>query len=239
MPNVTTETSKTTTFQFLEDNVALRSQRNSSNPDKRKITTGSLAQLRNGQVMGRSVSYSAEGLPLFAYGEWDPVRKQADLIAAPDPVGDLDHIATRLEHRYGMHALPHQPAPCEADRFIAAWPEIGPVILKTLGLAPLKPVDFLFDPGRVTYPKSGLTDVRTYFNKHVAGDYGDRQYDPTPFTPEDLWLLGTLPIARQSDHAIQTGRGIIRSRYGSIEAVSILSPRRRTTLIFDRRLLEV
>jgi hypothetical protein len=224
-------------FTFLEDNVVLHSKPDPSKPDKHKTTMGSLAQLSDGRVMGRATAYDAAGLPRFSYGEWDPVQKQADLIVAPDPVADFNRIAERLELRSGMHTLGHQPDPREADRFIAVWPEIGPVIVKKLGLATTKPVDFLFDPGRVVYPKKGLTDVRTYFDKHVTGDYGDRQYDPTPLTTEELWLLGTLPTARQSDHAIQTGRGIIRSQYNSIEAITVLSPSRRTTLIFDRNTL--
>ena len=195
---------------------------------------GELARLSDGRTMGRTWGFDQAGNPLFSYGEWDQEKKQATIIPTPDPVDAIQRIVEAVEGKFGLHTLPHNPEPTEEDRFLDQWPTVG----AKLGLSTTKPVTFLFDPGRVSYPKAGITDVRTWFNKHVTGDHGIGQHDPTPLSLEEQFCLSMLPSSRQSDHAIHTGRGVIRSCYGDVGVVTILSPSRRTTLIWDKYSLE-
>jgi hypothetical protein len=227
-----------TEFAILEDSAILKTETNSSDPDKKRFTCGSVAQLSDGRLMARSTTSDSAGNPLYHYGDWDDEKKQSDHTDSRDPIRDLDRTIAAFAHRFGTHVLDLNPPPSEAERFIIQWPEIGPTIVSKLGLKlPKRPV-FLFSPGHVEYPKAGV-DPREFFERHVTGDHGDQgKCDPTPLSAEEQFLIGLLPIARQNDHAIQSGRGLVRSRYGRYEAVTVMSPARRTTFVWNTQSLE-
>ena len=221
------------TFQLLHESAIVSSSSNPVDPDKRTHIMGDVARLSDGRIMARTKRFDAAGNTLFSYGPWDADRQQAIVSPAPDPVAVLDKIADAIERKYGLHVLPHYPQPGAAERFMLDYPGLGAEILEKLKLTPPKPPVFRFDPGQTHYPKAGLADAREWFYQHVTTCYGEYgQSDPTPLSLEEQWTLNLLSIARQSDHAVQTGRGIIRSRFADIECVSVLSPSRRTTLIY-------
>ena len=68
---------------------------NPSNPDKKSYITGSVARLSNSELSARSQTSDAAGNPLFHYGPWDSVKKQATVVAARDVASDLDRIKNK------------------------------------------------------------------------------------------------------------------------------------------------
>lgn len=230
-------------FELLSENTALSSRRSSTDPTKIHHIRGDLARLSDGRLMSRTRSVDKAGNQLLSYGLYDPDQNRVEIGAAPDPVAALDRIADHLEQKQGLLTLSHRPEPGPEDRFIADYGPLGAAILEKLNLAPQVMPTFLFGPGLTRYPNQGIAGgaarVRELFFRHAVGNYGDSQFNATPLTIEERWCLGMLTAARQSDHAIQTGRGIVRSLHGDIELVSVLSPSRHTTLIFDRSRVEV
>ena len=223
-------------FEIIESAAALHVRPNPSDPDKKLTTYGMLARLSDGQVVGRSRAFDAAGNPRYSYSKWNAHVKRADLVPSPDPVEEIDRIADKCKTRWGLHVLEHRPAQTNVERFIDALGADGLAIAKSAGVSVPHHPSFLFHPGLVSYQRVGIDDVRQYFTKHVTGDFGNHEFDPTPLTEEERFLIGMLPTSRQNDSAVQTGRGVIRSKYDHVHAVTVLGPNRRTTLIYTDRL---
>jgi hypothetical protein len=226
-------------FSVIETNVLLHERRNPADPDKLIKVYGDVARLGDGRLVGRSKSFDLAGNPLYAYGTWNAHARRAVLTPARDAVADLSKTFDAVNGKLGLHTLEHRAPLTSLERFCA---EVGPdavSIANACGLTlPVHPTP-MFNAGVVRYQKKGIDNVRQYFSRHIQGDYGDgAKWNSNVLTFEDLWCIGMLPVARQNDHAIQTGRGMIRSVYGDVFATTVLGPNRRDTLIYSTKMMD-
>jgi hypothetical protein len=241
MPNVTeTATQTANTFQVIAQNTPLLTRRRTDDPDKKQTLSGGVSRLSDGRLMARWTTTSEVGTPLYSYAPFDPDRKQVigGFGTAVDYAADFKMKRQHLERKHGLHTLPHQPPPGEVDRFLDQWPEVGAKLKLQRTVAP----PFLFNPGRVQFPKAGFLDARAWFNRHVQGDFGaNGQYDGIHLEPEQIWLIGMpgTPAAVRYRAAIQEGVGIIESRYADsqpnafVHVLTLLAGDRTETLIFS------
>jgi hypothetical protein len=226
-------------FEVIEHNVLLAVMRNPANPEKKLTVCGDVARLNSGKLVGRSKSFDAAGNPLYSFGEWDPHARRAAMTPARDIVADVAKTADRVLHKLGVHVLPHKPPLTALEKFVS---EVGPdglSMARAAGLTLPTHVNFLFDPGPVKYQKEGIRNVRQIFERHVTGDWGGNgTWNPEFLTEEERWLIHSLPVGRQNDHCVQTGRGMIRSQYDDDFAVTIVGPSRRDTLLYSTKMLD-
>jgi hypothetical protein len=231
--------SLTPVFEIIEHNVLLQTKRDPGNPDRKIHIHGDVARLGDGRLVGRAKSLDAAGNPQFAYGPWDSHARRAVLTPARDAVADVNKTFDAVNGKLGLHVLDHRAPLTPLERFCK---EVGPdavSIAQACGLAlPVHPAP-LFNPGRTVYQKQGIDNVRQYFTRHTTADYGNgAKWSSNVLTFEELWCIGMLPVARQNDHAIQTGRGMIRSVYGDVFATTVIGPNRRDTLIYSTRMMD-
>jgi hypothetical protein len=232
-------------FEIIEKNVILAVMRNPVNPEKKVTVRGDVARLGDGRLIGRSKSFDVVGNHLFSYGLWDPHARRAAMIPSRDTVADLTKIVERVEIKLGVHALSHKPPLTALEKFVAEVGPDGASMARAAGLTMPTHVSFLFDPGTVRYQKQGIANVRQIFERHVTGDWGgtggiggNGTWNSAFLTEEERWLIHSLPVGRQNDHCVQTGRGIIRSQYDDEFAVTIFSHSRRDTLLYSTKMMD-
>jgi hypothetical protein len=226
-------------FQIVAHNIVVQTRKSISNPDKRIPVSADVAKLSDGTFMSRKTVTGESGLPTHSYDLFDPDRKQivGGFTPAIDHGADFIRKRDHLSRKHGLHTLPHQPPLGEVDRLLAQFPDFG----AKLGLTPTTAPVFVFNPGKAQFPKAGLLDARTWFDRHVQGDFGAHgQYDPTSLEPQALWLAGlpNTPVAMRNRAAIQQGYGLIVSEYPDsqmgkyVHALTLLAGDRAETLIY-------
>jgi hypothetical protein len=224
------------TFAFISPNTCLESRPDSTDPVRRINTFGTIARLSDDRTVARVVNHDRAGVELCRYADWDSER---GCLAGPwdggeDWPGFVERKSEELAITVGVLPVP-QREPTEIERFCGMWPEVA----KALGLRAEAPPKPLFEIGRTLSAKGvGSGEL---LDRHAHGDFGIYgSFDPTPLTPEQLFLIGVLAPALANSHAIQTGKGTVRSAYAVspgrvVKIFTVLAGRDGKTLIFADR----
>jgi hypothetical protein len=216
-----------TGFKVVESNTILRTDRNPGDADRKLTTMGSVARLASGRLVARSVSHDTSGSVLLHYGEYDPEITNTDL-APPAWRPDTYFAATlgRVSGDRGWHVL----GPSDDDAQLADFARREPAVARHIGLTLAGEIAGLFSGGVVRVEKAiGLShdDFRSILAKHRSGDFGTwGSHNATPLSDEDLFMVGTLPVARFNSASIRAQSGSVRSTYDNIlshAAVSVLT----------------
>jgi hypothetical protein len=232
-------------FEVIEHNVLLAVMRNPANPEKKLTVRGDVARLGDGRLMGRSTSIDSVGNKLHSYGIWEPHSRRAAMTPSRDVVADLSKIVEKIHIKLGVHVLSHKPPMTALEKFVAELGPDGASMARNAGLAMPTHINFLFDPGRVTYQKEGIRNVRQAFERHVVGDWGgtggiggNGTWNSAVLSEEERWMIHALPVSRQNDFCVQTGRCLIRSQYDDVYALTVVGPSRRDTLLYSNKMLD-
>ena len=116
---------------------------------------------------------------------------------------------------FGVFVVPETVAEKEAREFREAFPTIA----ASFGIGAKPAATALFPVGRVMMPrfKPGRhidAPWGDFLNRHVQGDFGaNGQHSATRLTPGETFALAYQSAARQSDHAVIAGVGLVTSRY--------------------------
>jgi hypothetical protein len=150
-----------------------------------------------------------EGCREYTEGE-DPAKAPW-----PAPADDWQWQQEQFEaFRAGRHRWTREADHGELHRFAELWPGVS----AALGLTPYD-TPRLIDCGEVIYPKDfALPRWMDFLNRHCDGDLG--AFGTYPAEPLDLstkWTISVQPPHIRARHAVDSGRGTIRSRF-------ILSP---------------
>lgn len=222
-------------FEIIALGVTVATVRHANDPAKKIALTGDVARLSSGRTVARV--RTADGL--FRYGAYDPSTELAELESAVDHDVQFKIVCDKLLGKVGLAEMASRPDPTEAERFLRLWPFIGQQMIEKLGIKLPDHVRFLFDPGVIVHPKADNGDDRTYFERHVGGNFGENgAYDSKPFSDEESFMCGSLPIDRSNSYAIATGNGVVKSRYGEACVTTIISNRVGKTLVYKQRMLE-
>src|SRR5581483_7323873 len=104
----------------------------------------------------------------------------------------------------------------------AAFRQSYPRVAAMLSIDDAPPPPPLFEAGTIRYPKATWPetawtvhlDWSDHLDRLLAGSWGAfGTHDPTPLSDGEAFALGYQSQARRNDHAVLTGRGLIRSRF--------------------------
>jgi hypothetical protein len=182
-----------------------------SDPDKdrRPQISGDVGQLDDGRLFAR-FELQGEGGTIVGCR---PFTDGEDVRAIPRPaVEDIwAWQRSRFESfRAGWHRWNRSGDPNERARFAEQWPGISAF----LGIIP-EPEHWLVDIGDVHYPRDfELPKWREYVDRHAVGNLGRFGEIPEePVTTSQAWIITTLAAPIRARHAIDSGRGVIRSSW--------------------------
>jgi hypothetical protein len=179
-------------------------------------TFGDVARLEDGRLFARWEA-AGEGGPVTVCREW---REGEDPVTAYAPIPQ-DWWQFQREQKEKFAAGSHRATlpdvlrdqDSEVARFVREWPVVSSMLELT---APGDAPPALVDPSEIFYPRDcPMPQWRDYMARHVAGDLGSYGVVPAePIAdPSTIWTIPLQPAAVQARHAIDTGRGVIRSRH--------------------------
>jgi hypothetical protein len=229
-------------FTLIARDACLRSLRK-TNP-MAPVVRGDVARI-DGKLFARWIIPGTVGGAAFGYAEIDkdadldhrpgvnvqqitpdgrigygPIPHDHNLINNGVIVDPFNEIAGTVEKSHSQWAA--VDVTTQADREVKAFCAQWPTVAAMLGLGSSEAFR-LFNPGRVRRTMKipvGL-DINwpELLGLHVIGEFGLwGRFSETPLAAGPLFTLGLQHMTLQSNHAIQAGYGVIRSRYALDDA---------------------
>jgi hypothetical protein len=182
-----------------------------SDPDKGREPqiSGDVGQLDDGRLFAR-FELPGEGGPIVGCRPWTE-GEDPRLVPRPAVEDVWSWQRCRFESfNQGWHRWNRSGEPNERARFAEQWPEIAGI----LGLTPL-PEHWLIDVGDVIYPRDfEIPQWREYLDRHAVGNYGlYGQHPEEPVSVSQAWTIVLQSHPIRARHAVDAGRGVIRSRW--------------------------
>jgi hypothetical protein len=179
------------------------------NKDRSFQISGDVAQLADGRLFAR-FELPGEGGPVIGCREWNP-GEDPRKVPRPGVHDDWAWQRQRWESFIGGWMRWNRSGePDERARFAAAWPTIS----SFLGVAP-EQEHWEVETGDTYYPRNlSVPRWRDFIDRHSSGLLG--LYGEIPADPVDhstAWTITLQPPAIRARHALDTGLGVIRSRW--------------------------
>jgi hypothetical protein len=192
-------------FILKERNIVLH--RGDPNKNRLGIISGDVAQLADGRLWARWMSPNAVLPTVREYTEGEDPEK----VPRPAMTDPWTWQRERFEQfNGGFHKWNRSADPNEKKRFAEQWPEVAAF----LGVMPSEE-HWTVELGDVYYPRRfERPRWAEYADRHAVGNLG--LYGEIPHEAVDAsaaWIISLQPAPIQARHALDTGRGVIRSRW--------------------------
>ena len=163
-------TTDTTQFETIHSNIVLRVERNPSNQDRKRYTSGDVAKLQDGRLIARSISHDISGSVLLHYGDYNPATPHQTLL---DPSGwkpdsFFQETLAELRREPGLHEC----NPLPDDPIISEFCRLYPPVAAHIGLSATESAPGLFGIGKFMVPRYSIEriDKKPAQTAWMAGD---------------------------------------------------------------------